>query len=179
MRLLVDSARKCLFYKDYCFYTFWTKTGACMIGLPINTHLLGFMAAISADCWLPVCAGGRILQISISSALTAHICWSKVIRWWLWGGYSRRSPVSPEVHFSYYWNLPSGPALCWCHPVWAFCWHCCSARLCGILTRLSQSHQPANQPTAPPDATTNQYSHDYRLNRNGDHLIKPVSLESR
>jgi manganese/iron transport system permease protein len=101
-----------LTYKELLFYTF-DKTGAQAIGLPVNAIYLGFMAAITLTIVASMQAVGVILVISllIAPALTAYLLVKELHQMMLLGALIGAFASITGVYLSYYWNLPSGPAI--------------------------------------------------------------------
>ncbi len=101
-----------LFYKELLFYTF-DKTGAQAIGLPINTIYFGFMAAITLTIIASMQAVGVILVISllVGPALTAYLLVKELHQMMIVGAILGAISSISGVYLSYYWNLPSGPAI--------------------------------------------------------------------
>lgn len=101
-----------LFYKELLFYTF-DKTGAQAIGLPVNIIYFGFIAALSLTIIASMQAVGVILVISllIGPALTAYLLVKELHQMMLLGALMGALTSTTGVYLSYYWNLPSGPAI--------------------------------------------------------------------
>ncbi len=101
-----------LFYKELLFYTF-DKTGAQAIGLPINTIYFGFMTAITLTIIASMQAVGVILVISllVGPALTAYLLVKELHQMMIVGAILGAISSISGVYLSYYWNLPSGPAI--------------------------------------------------------------------
>ncbi|MGF1604371.1 MAG: metal ABC transporter permease [Thermosynechococcaceae cyanobacterium] len=101
-----------LFYKELLFYTF-DKTGAQAIGLPINTIYFGFMAAITLTIIASMQAVGVILVISllVGPALTAYLLVKELHQMMILGAILGAITSVSGVYLSYYYNLPSGPAI--------------------------------------------------------------------
>ena len=101
-----------LFYKELLFYTF-DKTGAQAMGLPINTLYFGFMAAITLTIIASMQAVGVILVISllVGPALTAYLLTKELHQMMIVGAILGAIASISGIYLSYYWNLPSGPAI--------------------------------------------------------------------
>lgn len=101
-----------LSYKELLFYTF-DPIGAQAIGLPVNGIYLSFMAAITLTIIASMQAVGVILVISllIGPALTAYLLVKELHQMMLLGAALGVCASTAGVYFSYYWNLPSGPAI--------------------------------------------------------------------
>ncbi|NJO47252.1 MAG: metal ABC transporter permease [Oscillatoriales cyanobacterium RM2_1_1] len=101
-----------LFYKELLFYTF-DKTGAQAIGLPINAIYFGFMAAITLTIIVSMQAVGVILVISllVGPALTAYLLVKELHQMMIVGAMLGAISSVSGVYLSYYYNLPSGPAI--------------------------------------------------------------------
>lgn len=100
------------FYKELLFYTF-DPTGAKAIGLPINAIYFGFMAAITLTIIASMQAVGVILVISllIGPALTAYMLVKELHHMMIVGAAIGTAASITGVYLSYYYNLPSGPAI--------------------------------------------------------------------
>ncbi|MEB3336435.1 MAG: metal ABC transporter permease [Leptolyngbyaceae bacterium] len=101
-----------LFYKELLFYTF-DKTGAQAMGLPINAIYVGFMAATTLTIIASMQAVGVILVISllVGPALTAYLLVKELHQMMGVGAMIGAIASISGVYLSYYWNLPSGPAI--------------------------------------------------------------------
>ncbi|MGQ9873016.1 MAG: metal ABC transporter permease [Leptodesmis sp.] len=101
-----------LTYKELLFYTF-DRTGAQAMGLPVNTIYLGFMVIITLTITASMQAVGVILVISllIGPALTAYLLTQKLHQMMLLGAVIGMLASVTGVYLSYYYNLPSGPAI--------------------------------------------------------------------
>jgi manganese/iron transport system permease protein len=101
-----------LSYKELLFYTF-DPTGAQAIGLPVNGIYLSFMAVITLTIVASMQAVGVILVISllIGPALTAYLLVKELHQMMLLGALLGDIACTTGVYLSYYWNLPSGPAI--------------------------------------------------------------------
>ncbi len=101
-----------LLYKELLFYTF-DKVGAQAIGLPIQTIYYGFMAAITLTIIASMQAVGVILVISllVGPALTAYLLTKELHQMMLMGMVIGVFSSVSGIYLSYYYNLPSGPAI--------------------------------------------------------------------
>ncbi len=101
-----------LTYKELLFYTF-DRTGAQAMGLPVNAIYLGFMVMITLTIIASMQAVGVILVISllIGPALTAYLLTRKLHQMMLLGAVIGMLASVTGVYLSYYYNLPSGPAI--------------------------------------------------------------------
>jgi manganese/iron transport system permease protein len=101
-----------LFYKELLFYTF-DQTGAKAIGLPINTIYFGFMATITLTVIASMKAVGVILVISmlIGPALTAYLLVKELHQMMGLGAIVGVLASVTGIYISYYYNIPSGPAI--------------------------------------------------------------------
>lgn len=101
-----------LFYKELLFYTF-DKTGAQAIGLPVNTIYFGFMAATTLTIIASMQAVGVILVISllVGPALTAYLLVKELHQMMTLGAVIGIIASLIGIYISYYWNIPSGPAI--------------------------------------------------------------------
>ncbi|GAB4328811.1 MAG: metal ABC transporter permease [Leptolyngbyaceae cyanobacterium] len=101
-----------LAYKELLFYTF-DRTGAQAMGLPVNAIYLGFMVMITLTIIASMQAVGVILVISllIGPALTAYLLTRELHQMMLLGAVIGMTASVTGVYLSYYYNLPSGPAI--------------------------------------------------------------------
>jgi manganese/iron transport system permease protein len=101
-----------LFYKELLFYTF-DKVGAQAIGLPIESIHFGFMAAITLTIIASMQAVGVILVISllVGPGLTAYLIVKELHHMMLLGAAIGVCSSITGIYLSYYYNLPSGPAI--------------------------------------------------------------------
>jgi manganese/iron transport system permease protein len=101
-----------LFYKELLFYTF-DKTGAQAIGLPVNVIHFSFMAAVTLTIIASMQAVGVILVIAllVGPALTAYLLVKELHQMMLLGAGVGVFASLSGVYLSYYYNLPSGPAI--------------------------------------------------------------------
>lgn len=101
-----------LFYKELLFYTF-DPTGAQAIGLPVNAIYMGFMVMITLTIIASMQAVGVILVISllVGPALTAYLLVKELHHMMVLGATFGVLSSVTGVYLSYYFNLPSGPAI--------------------------------------------------------------------
>lgn len=101
-----------LFYKELLFYVF-DRTAAQASGLPVNTIYIGFMAAITLTIIASMQAVGVILVIAllIGPALTAYLLVQELHHMMLLGAGIGVIASITGMYLSYYFNLPSGPAI--------------------------------------------------------------------
>jgi manganese/iron transport system permease protein len=101
-----------LFYKELLFYTF-DPTGAEAVGLPVKGLHLGLMVGITLTIITSMQVVGVLLVIAllIGPALTAYLI-TEELHWMMAVG-STIGVVSgiAGIYLSYYFNLPSGPAI--------------------------------------------------------------------
>jgi len=101
-----------LFYKELLFYTF-DSTGAEAIGLPVQWLNLGLMAGITLTLIIGMKIVGVILVVSlmVGPAITAYLLVKELHQMMVVGaGFGMTASVI-GMYFSYYLNLPSGPAI--------------------------------------------------------------------
>ena len=101
-----------LLYKELLFYTF-DKLGAQAVGLPVNLLDLGLMMLIGLTIVASLKAVGVVLVLSllITPAATAYLLVTRLHQVMFLGvGIGIVSSIS-GMYFSYYFNLPSGPAI--------------------------------------------------------------------
>jgi manganese/iron transport system permease protein len=101
-----------LFYKELLFYTF-DSTGAKAIGLPVNVIYMGFMVMITLTIIASMQAVGVILVIAllVGPALTAYLLVKELHQMMLLGAAFGSLSSVVGVYLSYFFNLPSGPAI--------------------------------------------------------------------
>jgi manganese/iron transport system permease protein len=101
-----------LFYKELLFYTF-DRVGAQAMGLPINAIYSGFMVMITLTIIASMQAVGVILVISllVGPALTAYLLVKELHQMMMVGAAIGAGASLIGVYLSYYYNLPSGPAI--------------------------------------------------------------------
>jgi manganese/iron transport system permease protein len=101
-----------VFYRPLLFYTF-DRVGAKAIGLPTGWLHYGLMALVTLTILLGVRSVGVILIISlmVGPAMTAFL-WVKTLHWMMLLGSLLGAMASTiGILLSYYWDLPSGPAI--------------------------------------------------------------------
>jgi manganese/iron transport system permease protein len=101
-----------LLYKELLFYTF-DKLGAQAVGLPVNLLDLGLMMLIGLTIVASLKAVGVILVLSllITPAATAYLLVNRLHQVMILGvGVAVTSSVA-GMYLSYFYNLPSGPAI--------------------------------------------------------------------
>jgi manganese/iron transport system permease protein len=100
------------FYKELLFYTF-DRTGAQAMGLPVHLIYLGFMAGITLTIIASMQVVGVILVIAlmVGPALTAYLLVKELHQMMLLGAGLGMLVSTAGVYLSYYYNLPSGPAI--------------------------------------------------------------------
>lgn len=101
-----------LAYKEMLFYTF-DKTGAQAIGLPINLIYFAFMSAVTLTIIVSMKAVGVILVISmlVGPALSAYLLVKELHHMMILGSVIGVFSSITGIYLSYYYNLPSGPAI--------------------------------------------------------------------
>ncbi|XKI48379.1 metal ABC transporter permease [Altericista sp. CCNU0014] len=101
-----------LFYKELLFYTF-DRSGAQAMGLPVNAIHFGFTAAVTLTIIASMQAVGVILVIAllVGPALTAYLLVKELHQMMGLGALVGVFASTSGVYISYYWNLPSGPAI--------------------------------------------------------------------
>lgn len=101
-----------LLYKELLFYTFDTL-GAQAVGLPVHLLDLGLMMLIGLTIVASLKAVGVVLVLSllITPAATAYLLVTRLHQMMLVGvGFGVLSSIS-GMYLSYFYNLPSGPAI--------------------------------------------------------------------
>ena len=101
-----------LLYKELLFYSF-DKLGAQSVGLPVNLLDLGLMVLIGLTIVASLKAVGVILVLSllITPAATAYLLVSRLHLMMILGvGIGIIASIS-GMYLSYFYNLPSGPAI--------------------------------------------------------------------
>lgn len=101
-----------LLYKELLFYTF-DKLGAQAVGLPVNILDFSLMILIGMTIVASLKAVGVILVLSllITPAATAYLLVTRLHQMMLLGvGFGVISSIS-GMYISYFYNLPSGPAI--------------------------------------------------------------------
>lgn len=101
-----------LFYKELLFYTF-DKTGAEAMGLPVKGLHLGMMAGITLTIITSMQVVGVLLVIAllIGPALTAYLITQELHQMMAAGSAIGIISSLVGIYLSYYFNLPSGPAI--------------------------------------------------------------------
>ncbi|MGK7920106.1 MAG: metal ABC transporter permease [Trichodesmium sp.] len=101
-----------LLYKELLFYTF-DPLGAQAVGLPVNLLNLGLMMLIGLTIVASLKAVGVVLVLSllITPAATAYLLVKRLHQVMILGvGIGILSSIS-GMYISYFYNLPSGPAI--------------------------------------------------------------------
>ncbi|MCL2938535.1 MAG: metal ABC transporter permease [Trichodesmium sp. MAG_R02] len=101
-----------LLYKELLFYTF-DPLGAQAVGLPVNLLNLGLMMLIGLTIVASLKAVGVVLVLSllITPASTAYLLVKRLHQVMILGvGIGILSSIS-GIYISYFYNLPSGPAI--------------------------------------------------------------------
>jgi manganese/iron transport system permease protein len=100
------------FYKELLFYMF-DRTAAQASGLPVGVIQMAFMAAVTLTIIASMQAVGVILAIAmlIGPALTAYLLVKELHQMMLLGAGIGIFSTTLGIYFSYYQNLPSGPAI--------------------------------------------------------------------
>ena len=101
-----------LFYKELLFYTF-DKLGSQAVGLPVHLLDLGLMMLIGLTIVASLKTVGVVLVLSllITPAATAYLLVSRLHQMMMLGvGVGVFSSIS-GMYVSYFYNLPSGPAI--------------------------------------------------------------------
>jgi manganese/iron transport system permease protein len=101
-----------LFYKELLFYTF-DKLGAESVGLPVNLLDTGLMILIGLTIVASLKAVGVILVLSllITPPSTAYLLVNRLNQVMLVGVFFGVVSSISGMYLSYYFNLPSGPAI--------------------------------------------------------------------
>lgn len=101
-----------LLYKELLFYTF-DKLGAQAVGLPVNLLDLGLMMLIGLTIVASLKAVGVVLVLSllITPAATAYLLVNRLHLVMLFGVVIGVTSSITGMYLSYYYNLPSGPAI--------------------------------------------------------------------
>jgi manganese/iron transport system permease protein len=101
-----------LFYKELLFYTF-DKLGAKSVGLPVNLLDTGLMILIGLTIVASLKAVGVILVLSllITPACTAYLLVNRLHEVMILGVFFGVISSISGMYLSYYFNLPSGPAI--------------------------------------------------------------------
>jgi manganese/iron transport system permease protein len=101
-----------LFYKELLFYTF-DKLGAQAAGLPVNTLHFGLMAAITLTIVASMQTVGVLLVISllVGPGITAYLLVKELHQVMGLGAILGIIASISGLYASYYFNIPSGPAI--------------------------------------------------------------------
>lgn len=102
----------CLLYKELLFYTF-DKLGAQAVGLPVGLLDLGLMILIGLTIVASLKAVGVVLVLSllITPAASAYLLVNRLHLVMLLGILIGVVSSIAGMYLSYYYNLPSGPAI--------------------------------------------------------------------
>ena len=102
----------CLLYKELLFYTF-DKLGAQAVGLPVGLLDLGLMILIGLTIVASLKAVGVVLVLSllITPAASAYLLVNRLHTVMLLGILIGVTSSITGMYLSYYYNLPSGPAI--------------------------------------------------------------------
>lgn len=101
-----------LLYKELLFYTF-DKLGAQAVGLPVGLLDLGLMVLIGLTIVASLKAVGVVLVLSllITPAASAYLLVNRLHLVMLLGTLIGMTSSITGMYLSYYFNLPSGPAI--------------------------------------------------------------------
>lgn len=101
-----------LFYKELLFYTF-DRTGAEAVGLPVYWINQGLMAGITLTLIVGMKIVGVILVVSlmVGPATTAYLLVKELHQMMVVGAGLGVTASIVGMYLSYYFNLPSGPAI--------------------------------------------------------------------
>jgi len=101
-----------LFYKELLFYTF-DKLGAQAVGFPVNALHFGLMAAITLTIVASMQTVGVLLVISllVGPGITAYLLVKELHQVMGLGAILGIIASISGVYASYYFNIPSGPAI--------------------------------------------------------------------
>ena len=101
-----------LFYKELLFFTF-DKAGAQSVGLPVNLLSLGLMMLIGLTIIASLKAVGVVLVLSllITPAATAYLLVNRLHQVMFLGVAIGIISSVAGMYLSYFYNLPSGPAI--------------------------------------------------------------------
>lgn len=101
-----------LFYKELLFYTF-DKLGAQALGFPVNALHYGLMAAITLTIVTSMQTVGVVLVISllVGPGITAYLLVKELHQVMILGAVLGIVASISGVYASYYFNIPSGPAI--------------------------------------------------------------------
>ncbi|MCZ0901481.1 metal ABC transporter permease, partial [Microcoleus sp. HI-ES] len=101
-----------LFYKELLFYTF-DPLGAQATGLPVNLLNFGLMVLIALTIVASLKAVGVVLVLSllITPASTAYLLVTRLHQVMILGAIIGVISSISGMYLSYFYNLPSGPAI--------------------------------------------------------------------
>ena len=101
-----------LFYKELLFYTF-DKLGAQALGFPVNALHFGLMAVITLTIVASMQTVGVVLVISllVGPGITAYLLVKELHQVMIVGAILGVIASISGVYYSYYFNIPSGPAI--------------------------------------------------------------------
>ena len=101
-----------LFYKELLLYTF-DKQGAQALGYPVNVLNFGLMAAITLTIVTSMQTVGVVLVISlmVGPGITAYLLVKELHQVMGLGAILGVMATISGVYVSYYFNIPSGPAI--------------------------------------------------------------------
>jgi manganese/iron transport system permease protein len=101
-----------LFYKELLFYTF-DKLGAQALGFPVNALHFGLMAVITLTIVASMQTVGVVLVISllVGPGITAYLLVKELHQVMIVGAILGVIASISGVYSSYYFNIPSGPAI--------------------------------------------------------------------
>lgn len=101
-----------IFYKELLFYTF-DRQGAQALGLPVNSLYLGLLAAVTLTIISSLQIVGVILVVSllICPGITAYLVVKQLHQMMIVGAVVGVFSTVSGMYLSYYFDLPSGPAI--------------------------------------------------------------------
>jgi manganese/iron transport system permease protein len=101
-----------IFYKELLFYTF-NPLGAKAMGLPVNWLNLGLISAITLTIIASMQAVGVVLVVSllVGPSITAYLLVKELHQMMILGSIIGSISGCIGIYLSYYFNLPSGPAI--------------------------------------------------------------------
>ncbi|MCZ0904692.1 metal ABC transporter permease, partial [Microcoleus sp. HI-ES] len=101
-----------IFYKELLFYTF-DPLGAQATGLPVNLLNFGLMVLIALTIVASLKAVGVVLVLSllITPASTAYLLVTRLHQVMILGAIIGVISSISGMYLSYFYNLPSGPAI--------------------------------------------------------------------
>jgi manganese/iron transport system permease protein len=101
-----------LVYKEMLFYTF-DPVGAEAMGLPVNLIYLGLMAAVTLTIIASMQTVGVVLVVSmlIGPGITAYLIVKELHQIMVLGAGLGVAASMSGMYASYYFNVPSGPAI--------------------------------------------------------------------